>query len=192
MPALLLWLTPLLLLAVQALRLWLRVRAGGGLGGEAEAAALRAERAAVEAAKLELHPVRDFVAVSKLGRKLVALDRSLAAAAAARRAAAAAPAAALPVAWAHHAAVAAVAAAGWGARLAPLPAGWLSPVAWLLSVGAGPGSARAGALGALPWALLCSAVAEAALTGAARAAGVLPAPPPAGGWLTALTGSDAG
>ena len=156
---LLLWATPLLMLLVQALRLWLRLRVNGSAPAEGP---LRAERAAVEAQKALLHPVRDFVLVSKLGRRLVDLDKRLAAAGAARAAAAAAPSSALPLAYAHYAAIFVVSAAGWGSPLLPLPAGWFAPGAWLLSISAG----RQGALGVLPWALLCSAVLEAALAGA--------------------------
>ena len=63
-PGALLWLSPLLLLLLHGLRLLLRIRASAGDGGEA---LLRAERARVEAHKALLHPVRDFVLVSKLG-----------------------------------------------------------------------------------------------------------------------------
>jgi hypothetical protein len=146
--------------------------------------ALQAERALLLSQKSQLNPVSDFVLDSKLGRQLVGLDKRLAALAAAR---AAPPRESAAAASRSRNGVglctAAVCALWWGRPLAALPAGWLSPLGWTLSLGAG---AR-GHLGVLPWALLCSLLAERALTALALATGVL-VPAPAKGLLAQIFG----
>ena len=116
----------------------------------------------------------DFVQDSKLGRRLVTVDMRLAAVSAARAAHREAPALAAFSAYGASAVVALMCALWWGTPLAALPSGWFSPLGWVLALGAG---AR-GLLGVLPWAALCSLLAERGLTALALATGVL-SPQPA-------------
>lgn len=137
--------------------------------------------------RAQLNPVRDFVAVSKLGRRAVELDKQLLAVAASRRGGAATPAVAYTLAYLHLALIAALALAYWGVPLAHLPAGWYTPFGFLLAFSAG--AAGGGHLGILPWSCLCSFAADSLLHAAALWSGVL-VPPPAATWMSMLLGSD--
>jgi len=132
---------------------------------------------------VQLNPVADFVQDSKRGRRLVTVDMRLAAVSAARAAHREAPALAAFSAYGASAVVALLCALWWGTPLAALPTGWFSPLGWVLGLGAG---AR-GHLGVLPWALLCSLLAERALTALALATGVL-VPAPTKGLLAQIFG----
>jgi hypothetical protein len=100
--------------------------------------ALQAERTLLLSQKSQLNPVSDFVLDSKLGRQLVGLDKRLAALAAARAAPPRESAAAAALSrYGVGLCTAAVCALWWGRPLAALPAGWLSPLGWTLSLGAG-------------------------------------------------------
>lgn len=141
-------------------------------------AALAAEAADLEAKKKNLSQVQDFVQVSKIGRRLVAIDKEAKAAVEARAAARAARHVALPLAYGHYVVIAVLTLLFWGTPVAHIPAGWFLPVGWLLRLTGGPGSH----LGILPWSVLISSLSWRVLFSTALRTGFLK-PAPVKGWL---------
>lgn len=141
--------------------------------------ALAAEKADLELQKSKLSQVQDFVQVSKIGRRLIEIDKLAKKEAAEREQRSQQPLVAYPLKHGHSVVILLVALLFWGTPLLQLPLGWFFPVGRLLCISGG----EKGHLGVLPWSLLCSWLLDRVLRSAALSTGYLKPPPSTGGLL---------